>query len=298
MTGEEKDVPLTTNPSTHDDSSPAVARIESQFTIAGITKDETKYHHVVAAIETDVIAQVSDIILNPPEELKYEALKERLIEQFADSETHRLKLLLQELQLGDNRPTQLLCKMRDLSSKVPEDLLKNLWLQRLPTAVQQILAVSTGDVDALAKMADKHGQTLQNTLQLQSGKLERPSLEATSVYGQPKRMILADKSTGFRFLIDTGAEISVIPPRTIQEKNCTASKLKLFAANGTTISTFGEKLLTLDLNLRRVFRWPFIIASVSHPIIGADFLKTFGLLVDMKKTASSTRALEGRFLFK
>ncbi|GBO37144.1 hypothetical protein AVEN_76042-1 [Araneus ventricosus] len=45
--------------------------------------------------------------------------------------------------------------MRDLSSKVPEDLLKNLWLQRLPTAVQQILAVSTGDLDALAKMADK-----------------------------------------------------------------------------------------------------------------------------------------------
>ncbi|GBN26830.1 hypothetical protein AVEN_249244-1 [Araneus ventricosus] len=95
-------------------------------------------------------------------------------------------------------------------------------------------------------------------------------------------MFLADKSTGFRFLIDTGAEISVIPPRTIQERNRTASKLKLFAANGTTISTFGEKLLTLDLNLRRVFRWPFIIASVSHPITGADFLKTLGLLVDMK----------------
>ncbi|GBO10524.1 hypothetical protein AVEN_214394-1 [Araneus ventricosus] len=83
---------------------------------SGITKDETKYHHVVAAIETDVIAQISDIILNPPEELKYEALKERLIEQSAHSETHRLKLLLQELQLGDDRPTELLCKMRGLSS--------------------------------------------------------------------------------------------------------------------------------------------------------------------------------------
>ncbi|KAF8768398.1 hypothetical protein HNY73_021222 [Argiope bruennichi] len=109
------------------------------------------YHHVVAAIETDVIAQVSDIILNPPEELMYEALKERLIEQFADSETHRLKLLLQELQLGGDRPTQLLCKMRDFSSKVPEDRLKNLWLQRLPTAVQQILAVNTCDLDALQR---------------------------------------------------------------------------------------------------------------------------------------------------
>ncbi|XP_055950848.1 uncharacterized protein LOC129984925 [Argiope bruennichi] len=129
MTSEHKDVSLTTNPSTNDDSSPVVARvsfkappfwkqnpklyfaqIESQFAIAGITKDETKYHHVVAAIETDVIAQFSDIILNSPEELMYEALKECLIEQFADSETHWLKLLLQELQLGDDCPTQLLCK--------------------------------------------------------------------------------------------------------------------------------------------------------------------------------------------
>ncbi|KAF8796480.1 hypothetical protein HNY73_000850 [Argiope bruennichi] len=138
MTSEHKDVSLTTNPSTNDDSSPVVARvsfkappfwkqnpkvyfakIESQFAISGITKDETKYHHVVAAIETECDSKrVSDIILNPPEELMYEALKERLIEQFADSETHRLKLLLQELQLGDDRPTQLLCKMRDLFSKM------------------------------------------------------------------------------------------------------------------------------------------------------------------------------------
>lgn len=131
------------------------AQIESQFVIAGITQDETKYHHVVAAIETDVIAQISDIILNPPTNLKYEALKNRLVEQFTDSETHQLKLLLQELQLGDDRPTQLVRKMRDLSPELPKDILKNLWLQRLPTAVQQILAISEGDLDTLAKMADK-----------------------------------------------------------------------------------------------------------------------------------------------
>ncbi|GBN32525.1 hypothetical protein AVEN_222664-1, partial [Araneus ventricosus] len=66
-----------------------------------------------------------------------------------------LNCFYKSCNLGDDRPTQLLCKMRDLSSKVPEDLLKNLWLQRLPTAVQQILAVSTGDLEALAKTADK-----------------------------------------------------------------------------------------------------------------------------------------------
>lgn len=131
------------------------AQIESQFVIAGITRDETKYHHAVAAIETDVIALVSDIILNPPEEDKYETLKTRLIEHFSDSETHRIKMLLQELQLGDERPSQLLRKMKDLSSTCPEDLLRTLWLQRLPVTVQQILATNTGSLDDLAKMADK-----------------------------------------------------------------------------------------------------------------------------------------------
>ncbi|GFT94507.1 retrovirus-related Pol polyprotein from transposon opus [Trichonephila clavipes] len=37
------------------------------------------------------------------------------------------------------------------------------------------------------------------------------------------------------------------------------------------------------LGLRRPFIWTFIIADVSSPIIGADFLKHFNLLIDLKK---------------
>ncbi|GFV55514.1 transposon Ty3-I Gag-Pol polyprotein [Trichonephila clavipes] len=40
----------------------------------------------------------------------------------------------------------------------------------------------------------------------------------------------------------------------------------------------------LNLGLRRpFFIWTFIIADVSSPIIGADFLKHFNLLIDLKK---------------
>ncbi|GBM53070.1 Transposon Ty3-I Gag-Pol polyprotein [Araneus ventricosus] len=56
----------------------------------------------------------------------------------------------------------------------------------------------------------------------------------------------------------------------------------LYAANNTKIKTFGTKRLNLDLGLRRVFPFNFIIAEVSHPIIGADFLERFELLVDVK----------------
>ncbi|GFT03463.1 hypothetical protein TNCV_2986191 [Trichonephila clavipes] len=48
------------------------------------------------------------------------------------------------------------------------------------------------------------------------------------------------------------------------------------------ILTYGQQLVTLDLGLGRVFRWPLIIAAVSQQIIGADFLRHYGLLVDIR----------------
>ncbi|GFT01892.1 retrovirus-related Pol polyprotein from transposon 297 [Nephila pilipes] len=71
-------------------------------------------------------------------------------------------------------------------------------------------------------------------------------------------------------------------------RNSAASKhrppasLQLFAANGTVISTYGKCLLTLDLGLRRVFRWSFIFAVVSQTVIGADFHRHNGLLFDIR----------------
>ncbi|XP_037931303.1 uncharacterized protein K02A2.6-like [Teleopsis dalmanni] len=43
----------------------------------------------------------------------------------------------------------------------------------------------------------------------------------------------------------------------------------------------------MNLGLRRKFDWNFIIANVSKPILGADFLKHFGLVVDVKRSCLS-----------
>lgn len=56
----------------------------------------------------------------------------------------------------------------------------------------------------------------------------------------------------------------------------------MYAANNSPIFTYGEKIINLDLNLKRSFSWSFILASVDHAILGADFLQHFGLLVDLK----------------
>lgn len=94
------------------------------------------------------------------------------------------------------------------------------------------------------------------------------------------RICLNDCKNNLNFLIDTGADISVLPKDITERRE--SKELKLFAANSTTINTYGSKLLDVDLGLRKKYTWPFIIADVQRPIIGYDFLENYGLLVDAK----------------
>ena len=55
------------------------------------------------------------------------------------------------------------------------------------------------------------------------------------------------------------------------------------AVNDTPIRTFGKRSLILNLGLCRPFPWVFIVADVQRPILGADFLHYFGLLINMKQ---------------
>ena len=106
---------------------------------------------------------------------------------------------------------------------------------------------------------------------------------ATSVPGQqPSRLFyVTDSLTGLRFLVDTGAEISVVPPSAFDRKHRKDS-FSLQAVNNTPIATYGTQLHTLNIGLRRKFQWIFIIADVQNPILGADFLRHYSLLVDLK----------------
>ncbi|XP_015925323.2 uncharacterized protein [Parasteatoda tepidariorum] len=131
-------------------------RLEAQFDLAKITADITKFNHVLSAVESDILNYVSDLVLKPPENDKYEALKKRLVELHSESEASKIRTLLQGLELGDQRPSQLLTRMRSLAGdNVGDTLLKSLWLGRLPNGTQTILAALSEDLDQLATVADK-----------------------------------------------------------------------------------------------------------------------------------------------
>ena len=116
----------------------------------------------------------------------------------------------------------------------------------------------------------------------QGGKRPCRSLEATTdLRASTSRLLtIADPVSKLSYLIDTGAEISVLPPRPGDRLNA-SDGIKLQAANGSSIRTFGDRSVQLDLGLAKAFTWKFTIADVSKPIIGADFLRYFGLLVDV-----------------
>ena len=131
-------------------------QLESQFLASGITTDETKYHTAVAALETDILTFVSDLIMEPPTTNKYETLKTRLEKHFAESEELKFKRLLQDMELGDKKPSFLLQEMRQLSgTQVGDDFLKSIWISRLPRDIQAILSASSDELNKLAEMADK-----------------------------------------------------------------------------------------------------------------------------------------------
>ncbi|GFX32251.1 retrovirus-related Pol polyprotein from transposon opus [Trichonephila clavipes] len=314
---------------------------ESMFgKMNGISSDDTKYAALVANLDAETLSYVSDIVLSPPNSDKYHTISQRLITQFSDSETQKIKKLLTDLQLGDEKPSHLLRKMKELSNgQLQDDFLQSLWLQRMPPHIQTVLSASSEPLDKLAIIADKVSEVVGASSTICAATTVPPPSQPSSCSAQPTMDSLArqiqelslqvaeltrernssghqryssdrrrshsrsrsvnrgsgicyyhrrykeqpaNRKSGQKFLIDSGNEICVIPPSPTMNKS-PQSNFSLFAVNNTKIPVYGMVRKELNLGLRRPFIWTFIIADLSSPIIGADFLKHFNLLIDLKK---------------
>ena len=109
----------------------------------------------------------------------------------------------------------------------------------------------------------------------------RLPLEAPAVGASINSLFFVrDSQSGRRFLVDTGSEVSALPASHL-ERRTNANGRKLSAANGSSISTYGSRHLSLRLG-EGIFSWSFIIADVERPLLGADFLRYTGFLVDVR----------------
>lgn len=133
------------------------AQLEGQFVLAGITSDTTKFYHVISNLEYKYVAEVKDVVTNPPAENKFQKLKTELIARLSTSQEQRVRQLLAHEELGDRRPSQFLRHLRNLAgTKMPDEILRSLWANRLPSHIQAIIATQTAaNLDDVAQLADK-----------------------------------------------------------------------------------------------------------------------------------------------
>nr|VZI32248.1 unnamed protein product [Spirometra erinaceieuropaei] len=124
-----------------------------------ITREDTKFHYVMAALPMDIATDLRDIIDCPSTEAPYTALKEALISRISLSTQKRLQRLISEEDLGGRKPTQLLRCLEKLADgqKLDTTMFKQLFLQRLPPSVQAILApnIPSSTVQMLAETANR-----------------------------------------------------------------------------------------------------------------------------------------------
>ncbi|XP_059096799.1 uncharacterized protein LOC131891290 [Tigriopus californicus] len=120
---------------------------EAQFGLRGITSDDTKFNHVVAALDQDTALRVLDLLENPPDGGRYTALKTRLLDTFTLSEYERAGRLLRMPELGDDKPSLLMDKMRVFLDRMPDDLRATL------------VHSGVSDMRELARSADQLWQT-------------------------------------------------------------------------------------------------------------------------------------------
>ena len=122
---------------------------------------------------------------------------------------------------------------------------------------------------------------MPSTLLVRGKRTSRQHLVAPAVGHDTRRLFyISDTLSGHRFLVDTGAQVSVIPARK-PDIHSGPAEFNLKAANGSSIRTFGNRTVPLKFNSHR-YEWQFIIADVSQPLLGADFLCHYGLLVDVR----------------
>lgn len=139
-------------------------QIEAQFRSAGITVDQTKYDHAISLFDPKHLSKISDFLRNPPAADRYTAFKARILQEFTDSDQKKLRRLIEGIELGDDKPSQLLKKMKDLAgTALTDDAIKTLFVQRLPETVRGIISIAEGDSTVWAKQADKMMEAAQLT---------------------------------------------------------------------------------------------------------------------------------------
>ncbi|BHF62508.1 hypothetical protein SprV_0200549000 [Sparganum proliferum] len=274
-------------------------RIEATFHSAKITRETDKFYKLVEALPPTILSHVQMLLRDPPTDAPYTKLKAELLRLTSVSDRQRYHALVKEEALGDRKPSELLRRMRSLvgNMKIDDKFFKEMFLEQIsklaemadrmmeverlssPTIAQvsQPLNVSTSDLAEL-KTQIAHLSATVAALQLRRspGPSRRP-------FGRDRRRSRSRLRTANLWKL-LGQRVNAA------ELSGNSTGRTFYAVNSSPITTFGFRSLSLDIGLRRLFPWIFVVADVPTAILGADFLAAFDLLVDCRQLRLHDRA--------
>ncbi len=133
---------------------------EAAFRHANVTREQTKFDHVLTALPTSVVNSIIDLVDEADEhpDTCYTLIKERLMGKFSLSKWSRCAAVVDHDQLGDRRPSALMDDMLALHpvGEKPNSLFLYVFLRKLPGDMMDLLtATDYATPRDLAAAADK-----------------------------------------------------------------------------------------------------------------------------------------------
>jgi hypothetical protein len=262
-------------------------QIEHIFRSSNLHNERSKFDRVLEYLPSNIMTKVRDSIIHSTDTSAYTTLKNAILNRTLESSPQNARLV--QPSSDDKFSTQELTTMADAIINAPvntnirhfnQSSSSSSELADIKRSIEQIKS----QLAAFNKSSSSCSRQQQQQQQRSPKRCQPPvTTSSTSTEDQPKCRLffLNDRRTGRRFLVDTGAEISLLPPTSLHSPK--TNDINLFAANGSIIPTFGRQTLHLNLGLRRDLSWEFVIAKVSYGILGADFLSHYNLLVDIKQ---------------
>nr|CUU98749.1 hypothetical transcript [Hymenolepis microstoma] len=174
-----------------------------------------------------------------------------------------LSKMVKHLQ-GHESPSEILNLMRRFVPwmALHDDIWKHAFLSLLTQSLQTVLKnkVHSHTISELAFQADRI---------YEEGHLKMNN-----------RLYVTDPISHLKFLVDSGSRLSLIPSDEVLKP---IPFTRFVMTNGAKFVEYGQKSITLDLGLNGRLTWNFVITNIPIPIIGADFLTYYELLIDLRR---------------
>ena len=264
--------------------------------------DDERYSLTCAALSGKVASDVRDVLLQPFRSHKYESMKAILIERRGLTTPERVNKVISGERIGTDIPSRFMRRLQKAAGSGPravvgKAVIRQAFIRQMPVSIRAHLVIQpdSATLESLAVLGDRALSAEEDVEESKPGVAEIKVEETTKLVGlledlsrRIKKLETVttserkrDKGHKCRYLIARGAAVSVLP------KSCAngisdADSLPLVAANNSTIHTYGNCKRVVDVGLKREYPWTFIVADVQQPIIGADFLIHYNLLVDLR----------------